>query len=105
MFIVGAGLPRTGTNSLQVALKILLGGPVYHMWEVVFSGTRDVEFWNEASQEEKTADEWKDFFSANGYKGGVDFPCVVFYKLVYIFFIIGKKFKGFRVSDLLHSKF
>ena len=93
MFIVGAGLPRTGTNSLQVALKILLGGPVYHMWEVVFSGTRDVEFWNEASQGEKTDDEWKDFFSANGYKGGVDFPCVVFYKLVYIYFFInGKNF-------------
>ncbi len=29
--IVGAGLPRTGTSSLRVALEELLGGPCLHM--------------------------------------------------------------------------
>ena len=32
--VVGAGLGRTGTTSLKVALERLLGGPCYHMFEV-----------------------------------------------------------------------
>ena len=32
--IVGAGLGRTGTNSLKLALEQLLGEPCYHMYEV-----------------------------------------------------------------------
>ena len=30
--VIGAGLPRTGTLSLQAALSILLDGPCYHMF-------------------------------------------------------------------------
>jgi hypothetical protein len=32
--VVGAGLPRTGTHSLQIALEHLLGGRCYHMREI-----------------------------------------------------------------------
>ena len=32
--VVGAGLPRTGTHSLQVALEHLLGARCYHMREI-----------------------------------------------------------------------
>lgn len=32
--VVGAGLPRTGTHSLQIGLKHLLGGECYHMREI-----------------------------------------------------------------------
>ena len=32
--VVGAGLPRTGTHSLQIALEQLLGGRCYHMREI-----------------------------------------------------------------------
>jgi hypothetical protein len=32
--VVGAGLPRTGTNSLRLALTRLLGGECYHMFTV-----------------------------------------------------------------------
>jgi hypothetical protein len=35
MKVVGTGLPRTGTNSLKVALERLLGEPCYHMYECV----------------------------------------------------------------------
>merc|ERR1711935_157201 len=80
VFVLGAGLPRTGTNSLQTALQILLEGPVYHMYEVLKTGTRDVPFWNEACKAEKTPEEWRDFFAANDYLGGVDYPLVLFYK-------------------------
>jgi hypothetical protein len=32
--VVGAGLPRTGTDSLRNALGQLLGGTCYHMREI-----------------------------------------------------------------------
>ncbi len=49
LVVFGAGLPRTGTNSLQVALERLLGGPCYHMKSVFFSkGSRDSDFWSRA---------------------------------------------------------
>ncbi len=32
--IIGAGLPRTGTASFQVALELLLDAPCYPMLEV-----------------------------------------------------------------------
>jgi len=42
--IIGAGLPRTGTASLQVALELLLDGRCYHMLEV-FERPADVAVW------------------------------------------------------------
>lgn len=33
--VIGAGVGRTGTSSLKVALERLLGGPCYHMYEVL----------------------------------------------------------------------
>lgn len=32
--VVGAGLPRTGTHSLQIALEHILSGRFYHMQEI-----------------------------------------------------------------------
>ena len=32
--VIGAGLPRTGTNSLQIALNQLGFGPCHHMHEL-----------------------------------------------------------------------
>ena len=44
--VIGAGLPRTGTNSMMVALERLLGGPCYHMKSVFKSrGRTDTDFW------------------------------------------------------------
>ena len=33
--VVGAGLGRTGTHSLKIALERLLGAPCYHMVEAI----------------------------------------------------------------------
>ena len=33
--VVGAGVGRTGTHSLKVALEQLLGGPCHHMVEIL----------------------------------------------------------------------
>ena len=39
--VIGAGLPRTGTLSLQTALTQLLKGPCYHMFLVISSKKTD----------------------------------------------------------------
>jgi hypothetical protein len=45
--VVGAGLGRTGTNSLKVALERLLGGPCFHMLEV-FARPEVIPLWQAA---------------------------------------------------------
>ncbi len=45
--VIGAGLPRTGTHSLKLALSQLLGGKCYHMSEV-FERMDDVPAWRAA---------------------------------------------------------
>jgi len=46
--VVGAGIGRTGTTSLKLALEQLLGGPCYHMFEV-FANVDHVEDWRAAA--------------------------------------------------------
>jgi hypothetical protein len=45
--VVGAGVGRTGTHSLKVALEQLLGGPCHHMVEVLGDPTQ-VAAWTDA---------------------------------------------------------
>ena len=45
--VIGAGLGRTGTLSLKVALEQLLGGPCYHMVEL-FKHPEHVQVWEQA---------------------------------------------------------
>src|SRR3954451_4683501 len=45
--VVGAGLGRTGTNSLKLALETLLGGRCYHMSELL-ERPRDTAIWHAA---------------------------------------------------------
>lgn len=45
--VVGAGLGRTGTHSLKLALEQLLGAPCYHMLEV-FVRPEHIKIWQDA---------------------------------------------------------
>jgi hypothetical protein len=67
--IVGAGLGRTGTHSLKVALEQLLGGPCYHMIEV-FGHPEHVPAWHAAMLDEPV--DWPKVF--DGYVATVDWP-------------------------------
>jgi hypothetical protein len=67
--VVGAGLGRTGTHSLKLALEQLLAGPCYHMIEV-FEHPEDVDMWRRAALGETI--EWNGF--PNGYVACVDWP-------------------------------
>ena len=46
--VVGAGLGRTGTFSLKLAMEKLLGAPCYHMVEV-FARPEHVADWHSAA--------------------------------------------------------
>jgi hypothetical protein len=66
---VGAGLGRTGTMSLKLALERLLGAPCYHMAEV-FAHPEHVALWHAAARGEPV--DWHALFA--GYAAAVDWP-------------------------------
>ncbi len=72
--MVGAGLARTGTTSLKLALEQLLGAPCYHMLEL-FDRPADVPQWEQAVRGEPA--DWDAVFG--GYGAAVDFPPSLFY--------------------------
>ena len=78
--LIGAGLPRTGTTSLRLALSHLLNGPVHHMVEVFEKGQIEVDFWNQAMDKKLEAKDWKNFFEGRGFRCGVDNPTSAFYR-------------------------
>ncbi len=45
--VVGAGVGRTGTNSLKLALERLLGAPCHHMFEIINDRTQIAD-WTDA---------------------------------------------------------
>lgn len=73
--VVGAGLGRTGTNSLKLALEKLLGEPCYHMIEV-FSHPDHVGMWHRAAL--GTMPDWDELFA--GYGAAVDWPAAAFWE-------------------------
>src|SRR5437660_1242748 len=60
--VVGAGLGRTGTNSLKLALEQLLGAPCYHMFEVI-ANPHHVPHWERAVRGEPV--EWDVLFEGS----------------------------------------
>jgi len=72
--VVGAGVGRTGTHSLKLALEQLLGAPCYHMIEV-FGRPDHVREWQHAVHGETT--DWDHLF--DGYAAAVDWPTGAFY--------------------------
>jgi hypothetical protein len=73
--VVGAGLGRTGTLSLKLALTRLLGGPCYHMLEV-YPKPEHVAAWHAAAQGRMP--DWKRLF--DGYRATVDWPAASFWR-------------------------
>jgi hypothetical protein len=73
--LVGAGLGRTGTLSLKLALEKLLGAPCYHMVEV-FAHPAHIAAWHAAAQGRPT--DWQRLF--RGYGAVVDWPACSFYR-------------------------
>ena len=74
MRVIGAGLPRTGTLSLKVALEVLGVGPCYHMVNVL-GDTELVPSWRQALEGDGR---WEKIF--RGFESTVDWPGAYFYR-------------------------
>ena len=72
--IIGAGVGRTGTYSLKLALNQLGFGPCHHMEEVLFNMPAQVPLWSAAV--EGRAD-WEAIYQ--GYSSAVDWPTAGFF--------------------------
>jgi hypothetical protein len=73
--IVGAGLGRTGTHSLKLALERLLGRPCHHMTEL-FGHPEQVPVWHRAI--EGYLPDWHQFLA--DYAATVDWPAAAFWR-------------------------
>lgn len=74
--VVGAGLPRTGTRSLSIALELLLGGTCYHMMTLLERGGVDVPAFLAASRGGSA--DWTSVF--RNYRSAVDWPASAFWR-------------------------
>ncbi len=72
--VIGAGLPRTATRTLKLALQRLTGGPCYHM-STVSDRSGDVADWEAALQGRMP--DWREFFA--DYTAAVDHPASAFW--------------------------
>jgi hypothetical protein len=74
--VIGAGLGRTGTLSLKLALERVGFAPCYHMKEVFEHLEDHVPLWDQAARGESV--DWDALF--RGYRSAVDFPVASFYR-------------------------
>ena len=73
--IIGAGLPRTGTNTLKECLEKLGYNKTYHMKELLVH-PENLHYWKTLNDTGST--NWDGLY--NGYQATVDFPCYPWYK-------------------------
>ncbi|HLB20767.1 MAG TPA: sulfotransferase [Solirubrobacteraceae bacterium] len=73
--VVGAGVGRTGTASLKLALEQLLGGRCHHMFEMVAADPAQVSSWMDAMDGRDV--DWQELLS--GYVAQVDWPGASFW--------------------------
>lgn len=72
--VIGAGLGRTGTTSLKIALEKLLGAPCHHMMEL-FAHPEQVPAWHAAVRGEMP--DWQRLLAS--YAATVDWPSAAFW--------------------------
>lgn len=73
--IIGAGFPRTGTNSLKRSLEMLGYEKTYHFKDLMNVPT-NLPYWQELQATGNM--KWDEIY--DGYQASVDFPCYPWYK-------------------------
>jgi hypothetical protein len=73
--VIGAGVGRTGTYSLKLAINQLGLGPCHHMDEVLHNMPVHVPLWSAAASGRA---DWSKIYS--GYKSAVDWPTACFFR-------------------------
>lgn len=75
MKVIGAGVGRTGTYSLKLAINRLGLGPCHHMEEVLHNMARQVPLWVDATADRP---DWDQIY--DGYESAVDWPTACFFR-------------------------
>lgn len=73
--VIGAGLGRTGTLSLKLALEQLGVSPCYHTMEIAANVRTALPLWNDAI---RRGPDWDRIFK--GYRATVDYPGCLFWR-------------------------
>ena len=73
--VIGAGLGRTGTLSLKLALEELGFGPCYHMIEIFADPAKRLPQWNAVVD---GSPDWDAIFA--GYRSSTDYPVCTYWK-------------------------
>ncbi len=73
--IIGAGFPRTGTNTLRESLELLGFSKTYHMKQLLVH-PENLHYWTTLRESGTT--NWEALY--DGYEATVDFPCYPWYK-------------------------
>lgn len=73
--VIGAGVGRTGTYSLKLAINRLGLGPCHHMEEVLHDMPRHVPLWSAAVDDKP---DWSQIY--DGYGSAVDWPTACFFR-------------------------
>ena len=73
--IIGAGFPRTGTNTLKQSLEMLGYSKTYHMKELLMN-PKNLHYWLTLEQTGTT--NWDELY--DGFEATVDFPAYPWYK-------------------------
>jgi len=73
--VIGAGVGRTGTYSLKLAINQIGLGPCHHMEEVLHNMPAQVPLWSAAASGQP---DWSRIFF--GYKSTVDWPTACFFR-------------------------
>ena len=74
--VIGSGLGRTGTKSLQSALNMLGFGPCHHMIEV-WAHPETMQLWIDAADGKPV---WDEIFA--GYRSAVDYPSAAYWQVL-----------------------
>jgi hypothetical protein len=100
--VVGAGVGRTGTLSLKLALERLGFGPCYHMKEIFDHHLQGhVPLWTRAAEGE--AIDWDLIF--RDYRSAVDFPAAAFYREIADFYPGSQVILTVRDKDKWYESF
>jgi hypothetical protein len=91
--VVGSGLGRTGTKSMQTALNILGLGPCHHMMEV-FAHPETMASWIAAGAGRP---DWEEIF--DGYGAMVDYPGAAYWRELAAYFPDAKVLHTIRDPD------
>ncbi|KAK4468563.1 hypothetical protein MN116_007758 [Schistosoma mekongi] len=85
LVVIGAGLGRTGTNSLKIALELLYKKPCYHLKEIYLHQHSHIAKWMELDKKltespDKKIDKALCHKIFKGYIAAIDHPACAYYK-------------------------